>query len=60
MKEEILAKHVKKILRWGNGLAIFITKECRKLGWNEGEFISTSVMKDEKGERILIKKVKVA
>jgi len=57
--EEILAKHVKKILRWGNGLAIFITKECRKLGWKEGEFISTSVMKDKEGEKILIKKIKV-
>ena len=57
--EEILAKHVKKILRWGNGLAIFITKECRKLGWKEGEFVSTSVTKGKEGESILIKKVKV-
>jgi len=57
--EEILAKNVKKILRWGNGLAIFITKECRNLGWKEGEFISTSIMKDKESERILIKKVKV-
>jgi len=58
--ERNLTKNVKKILRWGNGLAIFITKECRELGWKESEFISTSVMKDREGEKILIKKVKLA
>lgn len=57
--KEVLAKNVKKILRWGNGLAIFITKESRKLGWKKGEFVSVSAIRDRDGERILIRKVKV-
>ena len=38
-----LAENVKKILRWGNGLAIFLTKECKKLKWNEGTYIQTII-----------------
>lgn len=58
--KKVLAKNVKKILRWGNGLAIFLTKESKALKWKEGDYISVSAIKDDKGERILIRKVEVA
>jgi len=51
-----LAENVKKILRWGNGLAIFLTKECKQLNWKEGTYIQTIVNDDNS---ITIKKVKL-
>jgi len=50
-------ENVKKILRWGNGLAVFVTKECRKLGWKEGDYIKTEVNKENNS--LTVKKVKL-
>jgi len=50
-----LAENVKKVLRWGNGLAIFLTKECKQLNWKEGTYIKTII----EGDSLVIKKVEV-
>lgn len=57
MKEEILAKSVKKIIRWGKGLSVFVTKEAKLMGWNDKTYVTVSATRDDDGEKIIIKKV---
>ena len=57
MKEkDILTMNVKKIVPWGNGLAIYVTKEAKELGWNDKTKIVLYTLEDEKGKAILIRK----
>ena len=48
--------NVKKIVPWGNGLAIYVTKEAKELGWNDKTKIVLYTLEDEKGKAILIRK----
>lgn len=57
MKDKTLAMNVKKVIRWGKGLAVFITKEAKIFKWNDRTFITVSAVRDEEGEKIVIKKV---
>ncbi|MGD2084561.1 MAG: hypothetical protein PVH61_00105 [Candidatus Aminicenantes bacterium] len=56
-KEKILAKSVKKIIRWGKGLSVFVTKEARLFKWDKSTYVSVIAVRDDEGERIIIKKI---
>ena len=57
--EEILAKSVKKVIRWGKGLSVFVTKECRLIGWDSKTYVSVSAVNHDGEKMIVIRKVDV-
>jgi antitoxin component of MazEF toxin-antitoxin module len=57
--ERIIAKNIKKIQRWGNGYAIYITKEAKALGWDDKTYVSISAIKNGEEEKLEIKKIRV-
>lgn len=57
MSEEILSKSVKKIIRWGKGLSVFVTKEAKLMGWNDKTYVAVSAVRNDDGEKIIIRKV---
>ncbi|MFH1774940.1 MAG: hypothetical protein ABH874_08295 [Methanobacteriota archaeon] len=59
MKEETLAKNIKKIIKCGNGLAVFVTKEAKTFGWNDATYIIVSAVRDEEGEKIVIRRATI-
>jgi hypothetical protein len=57
--DEILVKSVKKVIRWGKGYSVFVTKEAKLMGWNDKTYVSVSAV-DRDGEKmIVIRKVDV-
>lgn len=54
--EETLARHVKKVIKWGKGYSIFITTEAKLFGWNDKTYVTISVVKDKGEEKIIIRK----
>lgn len=52
-----LARNVKKVNKWGKGLSVFITKEAKLFGWDDEMYITVLAMRDEEGEKIVIRKV---
>ncbi|MEE8168339.1 MAG: hypothetical protein V3T58_05660 [Candidatus Hydrothermarchaeales archaeon] len=60
MKEEILAKNIKKVNRWGAGLAVFVTKEVKAFGWNDKTYVIVSAIRDDEGEKIVIRKAVIS
>ena len=56
--ERIISKRGKKIVKWGPGLAVLITKEARKIGWDSNTFLRVIVIVDEAGKtRIILEKM---
>lgn len=58
MKKNIHSVMDKKILRWANGLGVFITTEAKKFGWNDKTKIKVSAIEDSEGKKIIIQKTK--
>jgi hypothetical protein len=56
MNEETLARNVKKVNKWGKGLSVFVTKEAKLFGWDDETYIIISAMRDEEGDKIVIRK----
>lgn len=54
--EEIISLDEKKIVRWGEGLVVFITSEAKKFEWNDKTKVKIAAVKDGKGEAIVIRK----
>ncbi len=54
-----LVKNVKKVIRWGKGLSVFITKEARILGWDDKTHVIISVIEDEEGRKIVIRELPI-
>lgn len=54
---ENLAKNIKKIQKWGNGYAIYITKEAKSLGWDDNTHVVVSAISNKEDSRIEIKKI---
>ena len=55
--EEILAKSTKKVIIWGKGLSVFVTKDVRILEWSDKTYVS--VIKPNGEKMIVIRKVDV-
>jgi hypothetical protein len=54
--EETLSLNEKKIVRWGEGLVVFITTEAKRFEWNDKTRVKIAAIKDEKGDAIVIRK----
>ena len=48
-------KSGKKIVKWGPGFVVFITREARVFGWNDKTFVR--VIADKKSKRITIEEL---
>jgi len=57
--EKTLVKKVKKVIKWGKGLAVFITTEAKMFGWDDETYITVSAMRDEEGQKIVIRKARI-
>ncbi len=58
MKTKLIAKRGKKIVKWGPGYVIFVTREIRDLGWDDKTFVRVSVIEDEgRKKKILIEEM---
>jgi hypothetical protein len=58
-KRETLAINVKKIIPWATGMAVFITKEAKALGWNDKDQIVITAFRDKQGEGIEIRRAPI-
>ncbi|MEW6035221.1 MAG: hypothetical protein AB1529_01295 [Candidatus Micrarchaeota archaeon] len=58
-KRETLAMNVKKIIPWATGLAIFITKEARTLGWTEKDQVVITAFRDKDGDGIEVRRAPI-
>jgi hypothetical protein len=54
--EETLSLNEKKIVRWGEGLVVFITGEAKRFEWDDKTRVKIAAVKDRKGEAIVIRK----
>ena len=59
MAHEPLTMNVKKIISWGTGLAVFVTKEAKVLGWTDKNYVIITSMRDKDGESIVIRRAPV-
>ncbi len=57
MKTKLIAKRGKKIVKWGPGYVVFVTKEIRDLGWDDKTFVRVSVIEDDKKKKLLIEEM---
>ena len=54
-----LTMNVKKIIPWATGLAIFVTKEAKALGWTRKDQVIITAFQDEAGEGIEIRRAQI-
>ena len=53
----MLSKRGKKVVKWGPGLAVLITKEARQIGWDDKTFLRIMVIEDAGEKRIVMEKM---
>jgi len=58
-KKNILTMNIKKIIPWATGLAVFVTKEAKALGWNDKDGIIITSFQDGEGGGIEIRRTPV-
>lgn len=58
-KREELTFNVKKIVPWATGMAVFVTKEAKALGWSEKDHIIITAFKDKEGGGIEIRRAPI-
>lgn len=55
--ERILSKRGKKVVRWGPGLAVLITKEAREIGWDDKTFVRIMVVESRGEKKIVLERM---
>ena len=55
-KRRIITLSEKKIIRWGNGYAVYITTEAKRFGWDDKDKVSIYAIEDNEGHAIMIRK----
>jgi len=58
-KREVLSINVKKVIPWATGLALFVTKEARTLGWTDKDHVMITAFRDKDGEGIEIRRAPI-
>lgn len=58
-QRETLAINVKKIVPWATGMAVFVTKEARVLGWNDKDQVVLTAFRDKQGDGIEIRRAPI-
>ena len=52
-------KSVKKLSKVGEGIAVFLSQEARKLGWKQGEYVSVEAVDDGKEQKLILKRIRI-
>ena len=52
-------KSVKKLSKVGEGTAVFLSQEIKKLGWKQGEYVSAEAVDDGREQKIVLRKIKI-
>ncbi len=60
MKTKTLTMETKKVVPWGNGLAIYVTKEAKSLNWNRNTRVVLYTIEDEAGKAIVVRKAPIS
>ena len=55
-KYTIITLIEKKIIRWGNGYAVYITSEAKRFGWSDKNKVKVFAVEDKDGKAIIIRK----
>lgn len=53
------AKSVKKISKVGQGFAVFVTQECREIGWTDKDYVSVEIQGTGKETKLILKRIEV-
>jgi len=54
---KIVSSRPRKIVRWHEGYVVFVTKECKALGWNSKTIVKVYIEEDYKKQKIVIEKI---
>jgi len=52
-------KSVKKLSKVGEGIAVFLSQEAKKLEWKQGEYVSVETTDDGREQKITLRKIKL-
>lgn len=55
--ERVISKRGKKVCKWGPGLAVLITRECRRIGWTSNTFLRVIVLDTKDGKKIVLEEM---
>ena len=58
-ENSLVMANVKKVIPWGTGLALLITKEAKKAGWTDKDYVMITTYKNNGEYSIEIKKVPI-
>lgn len=56
MDKKTVTTTPRKVVRWHEGYVIFLTKECKELGWDTKTIVRAHIEKEKDKERIIIEK----
>lgn len=57
LEGKVISKRGKKVVKWGPGMAVLITKEAKLIGWNTDTFLRLLVVNDGKQKRIILEEI---
>ncbi|MBU3897067.1 MAG: hypothetical protein KJ697_04010 [Nanoarchaeota archaeon] len=55
--EKVISVNEKKIVKWGVGYVVFITKEAKKFGWTDKHKVRVSAVENGKEKKIILEKI---
>lgn len=50
-------KTIKKLSKVGEGTAVFVTQEIKKLNWKQGDYVSVEILGEGKDSKIVMKRI---
>jgi len=53
---KVVSVNEKKIVKWGVGYTIFITKEAKRFGWSDKDKVRITAIEDKGKKKIIIEK----
>ena len=54
----VISVNEKKMVRWGAGIVVFITKEAKRFGWSTGGKVRISAVENGDTRKIVIEELK--
>ena len=54
---EVVSKRGKKVVKWGPGMAVLLTKEAKLIGWDTDTFVRISVLNSKGNNVIVLEKI---
>lgn len=52
-------KSIKKLSKLGEGTAVFLTQEIKRLGWKQGDYVSVETVDDDREQKLVLRKIKI-